>query len=647
MSTRVCPAWLLALSTALAACEIPFAARPSGDASPVVDTATVDVTDPDAETPDAAAPDVTPDTATDATMSDAAGPDASDAADVTDASDAQRDAADADAADARDASDVLDARDAADVTTPDVPFVRDASDVLDADAADVVDVVDATDVVDVADVVNVTDAGSIAAPRPVAPMPTAAMGARNVTLRWALPPGVDGAIVSLCADPACIVEELSATVTGNSYTFTSDLSPTTHWWRLRGRSGMASGTAFSPIWSFRVLASTSSTNAPWGSWPDLNGDGYSDLLVGRLDTPAYLLGSAAGVSATTTVRTLTTSGLVVDRDFGRVVANAGDTDGDGLTDVLIGGVNGRVWYVRTRAVSTSGVPSFTTPVALQPQVNGTVFTAAGDVNGDGYGDVIVTTSATETLYIYRGSATGLSLTAATMYRRRGGGGLFRRGRRRLQRRWLRRRDRGGFLDALGDVLFRLRRWAPPSRTGLHSPGREGHARSATTTTSPWPITRRPSSAGGVSDAIIGNSNSSYDVILGRTDTAAFSPSAMFTARFVGGAADLNGDGTADFFFADGNGRLAFATTSPLGATLLPTENRSVVAAIASAGDINRDGLGDVVVGNGSLGRIGVFYGARGTTPYTFAEGPSALGTNFGYSVALRSPPRALGSRHGK
>ena len=646
MSTRVCPPWLLALSTALAACEIPFAARPSGDASPVVDTATVDVTDPDAETPDAAAPDVTPDTATDATMSDAAGPDASEAADVTDASDAPRDASDADAADVRDASDVLDARDAPDVTTPDVPIVRDASDVLDADAADVVDVVDATDVVDVADVVDVTDAGSIAAPRPVAPMPTAAMGARNVTLRWALPPGVDGAIVSLCADPACIVEELSATVTGNAYTFTSDLSPTTHWWRLRGRSGMASGTAFSPIWSFRVLASTSSTNAPWGSWPDLNGDGYSDLLVGRLDTPAYLLGSAAGVSATTTVRTLTTSGLVVDRDFGRVVANAGDTDGDGLTDVLIGGVNGRVWYVRTRAVSTSGVPSFTTPVALQPQVNGTVFTAAGDVNGDGYGDVIVTTSATETLYIYQGSATGLSTTAATMYRSRGGGGFgdsvagagdF---------------NADGYADVIvGDPSTRSATFyfgsamgLLTSRTDTIPPVVRSYA-IATTVTSV--AVAGDLDADGVSDAIIGSSNSSYDVILGRTDTAAFSPSAMFTARFVGGAADLNGDGTADFFFADGNGRLAFATTSPLGATLLPTENRSVVAAIASAGDINRDGLGDVVVGNGSLGRIGVFYGARGTTPYTFAEGPSALGTNFGYSVALRSPPRALGSRHGK
>ncbi len=470
------------------------------------------------------------------------------------------------------------------------------------------------------------------------------MGARNVTLRWTLPPGVDSAIVTLCADPACIVEELSVTVTGSSYTFTSDLTPTTHWWRLRGRSGMSIGTSLSPTWSFRVLASTSSTNAPWGSWPDLNGDGYSDLLVGRVDTPAYLLGSAAGVSATTTVRTIATSGSVFDRDFGRVVANAGDTDGDGLTDVLISGVNGRVWYVRTRGVSASGVPSFSTPAALQPQVNGTVFTAAGDVNGDGYGDVLVASAMNETLYIYQGSATGLSTTAATTYRsvRTGdlgdsvaGAGDF---------------NADGYADVIvSDPSIRTANFFFGSSTGLLT--------SRTDAIPPvvrsYPISTTVTSvalagdldADGVSDAIIGSSTSVYDVILGRPDASAFSPSPSFSARFVGGAADLNGDGTADLFVADGNGRVAFATTTATDATLLPTENRSIAAVIASAGDVNRDGLGDVVVGNVSQGRIGVFYGARGATPFTFAEGPTVTG--LGSSVALHSPPRALGSRHGK
>ncbi len=633
---------MLALSTALAGCEIPFAARSESDASPVVDTATLDVTDPDAVTPDV----VTPDAATDATMSDAAAPDASDAADATDASDAQRDAPDAGAADVRDASDVLDARDASDVTALDAPITRDAADVLDVTATDVTDVVDVPDAADVADVADVTDAGPIAAPRPIAPMPTAAMGARNVTLRWALPPGVDSAIVTLCADPACIAEELSVTVTGSSYTFTSDLSPTTHWWRLRGRSGTSVGASLSPTWNFRVLASTSSTNAPWGSWPDLNGDGYSDLLVGRLDTPAYLLGSAVGVTSATAVRALPSSGLVLDRDYGRVVANAGDTDGDGLTDVLVGGVNGRVWYARTRAPSATGIPTFMTLVMLQPQVSGAVFAAAGDVNGDGYGDVMVASASNETLYIYQGSATGLSATAAATYRspRSGGFGDSVAGAGDF--------NADGYADVIvGDPSARSATFFFGSSTGLLTsrtdiipPVVRSYAFSTTVTSV---AVAGDLDADGVSDAIIGSSTSNYDVILGRPDSSAYSPSAGFSGRIVGGAGDLNGDGTADFFVADGSGRIVFGTTTATAATLLPSENRGVVAVVASAGDINCDGLGDVVVGNGSQGRIGIFYGARGTTPYTFIEGPIVAGTTFGYSVALGSSPRALGAHHGK
>src|SRR5690606_25050868 len=79
-----------------------------------------------------------------------------------------------------------------------------------------------------------------------------------------------------------------------------------------------------------------------GTWAatagDVNGDGYADLVVGAPGAAggagqAYLYhGSGGGLSATPA---LTLSGANAGDGFGRVVGTAGDVNGDGYAEVLV------------------------------------------------------------------------------------------------------------------------------------------------------------------------------------------------------------------------------------------------------------------------------------------------------------------------
>ena len=145
-------------------------------------------------------------------------------------------------------------------------------------------------------------------------------------------------------------------------------------------------------------------NTSGGTVLDVNGDGYSDVAVGA---PGYAgggrvtvyLGSASGISTTPSVTLDPPTGL---RRLGSSVASAGDVNGDGYGDLAVLARGQTLIYLgRSGTLPTS----FATMIATDDSV-----ASAGDVNGDGYGDVIFGNAAGRVANIYLGSATGLPNT---------------------------------------------------------------------------------------------------------------------------------------------------------------------------------------------------------------------------------------------
>ncbi|MBK8553115.1 MAG: FG-GAP repeat protein [Ignavibacteria bacterium] len=126
---------------------------------------------------------------------------------------------------------------------------------------------------------------------------------------------------------------------------------------------------------------------------DVNGDGYSDVIVGASSYPstgrAYIF---YGGSAMNNIRDLTLAGETNSK-FGVSVSNAGDVNGDGFSDVIIGGENysnvtGRA-YIFYGASSMDSLSDVNLTGPSSSSYFGHDVSDAGDVNGDGYSDVIV------------------------------------------------------------------------------------------------------------------------------------------------------------------------------------------------------------------------------------------------------------------
>jgi hypothetical protein len=197
--------------------------------------------------------------------------------------------------------------------------------------------------------------------------------------------------------------------------------------------GSASGLSTTPAWKAESGQASAWFGCSVSSAGDVNGDGYGDVIVGAHgydngqadEGQAYVyMGSAGGLGATAA---WTAESDQAGANFGISATSAGDVNGDGYGDVIVGAHNydiwtgdeGRVYVYLGSASGLNTTPAWTAESGQASAYFGRSVGSAGDINGDGYGDVIVGAYEYDNgqtdegrAYVYVGSISGLGTTPA-------------------------------------------------------------------------------------------------------------------------------------------------------------------------------------------------------------------------------------------
>jgi hypothetical protein len=275
-------------------------------------------------------------------------------------------------------------------------------------------------------------------PRLIAPVSTSPVSSRRPLLKWVIASGTGSPTVDLCSDPACATMIGTATVdaSGAQATPNADLPVGPVFWRVRSVAGMQTRT--SATWEFFVPArsATGGVNTASGTILDINLDGLADLALGAPNVTLnsisavgrfYVLMNVAGSGFSMTLPTAVDGREGGSSGWGSALGSAGDVNGDGFADLVVGVAKGGssspglvyVYFGSANGLLLNSPEVITDPKGEAGGAFGAAVVGLGDVNGDGYADVAVSAPSTTVnsqtfagrIFVFYGSPMGLVIDA--------------------------------------------------------------------------------------------------------------------------------------------------------------------------------------------------------------------------------------------